>query len=155
MVDSTCCCACCIPTWPTAHAPQRPSATTRLQAARAHQPHQCALPCRSKVWNAVDNQSRKGHTSIIHGKWAHEETIATASFAGEWSGLPADCAWCWCGCAEGVWAEGRQGSTAGARSLLGQPARSLCSPDPSNLLATGCEECAVCRHHGCRPTSLC
>lgn len=39
-------------------------------------------PWVSKVWNAVDNQSRKGHTSIIHGKWAHEETIATASFAG-------------------------------------------------------------------------
>ena len=41
------------------------------------------LPCCSKVWNAVDNQTRKGHTSIIHGKWEHEETIATASFAGE------------------------------------------------------------------------
>lgn len=39
-------------------------------------------PWVSKVWNAVDNQTRKGHTSIIHGKWAHEETIATASFAG-------------------------------------------------------------------------
>lgn len=39
-------------------------------------------PWVSKVWNAVDNQSRKGHTSVIHGKWAHEETIATASFAG-------------------------------------------------------------------------
>lgn len=39
-------------------------------------------PWVSKVWNAVDNQARKGHTSIIHGKWAHEETIATASFAG-------------------------------------------------------------------------
>lgn len=38
-------------------------------------------PWVSKVWNAVDNQARKGHTSIIHGKWAHEETIATASFA--------------------------------------------------------------------------
>lgn len=73
MVDSSCCCACCIP--------------TRLQAARAQNPcsTHCALPCRSKVWNAVDNQSRKGHTSIIHGKWAHEETIATASFAGELS----------------------------------------------------------------------
>ncbi len=34
-----------------------------------------------QVWNAVDNQGRKQHTSIIHGKWAHEETIATASFA--------------------------------------------------------------------------
>lgn len=40
-------------------------------------------PWVSKVWNAVDNQTRKGHTSIIHGKWAHEETVATASFAGE------------------------------------------------------------------------
>lgn len=39
-------------------------------------------PWVSKVWNAVDNQARKGHTSIIHGKWEHEETIATASFAG-------------------------------------------------------------------------
>lgn len=34
-----------------------------------------------KVWNAVDKQTKKDHTSIIHGKWAHEETIATASFA--------------------------------------------------------------------------
>eukprot|EP00887_Chlorella_sp_A99_P004324 scaffold15.g4324.t1 len=41
-----------------------------------------ARPARLRVWNAVDNQTRKGHTSIIHGKWAHEETIATASFAG-------------------------------------------------------------------------
>jgi 4-hydroxy-3-methylbut-2-en-1-yl diphosphate reductase len=39
-------------------------------------------PWVSKVWNAVDNQARKGHTSVIHGKWNHEETIATASFAG-------------------------------------------------------------------------
>ena len=34
-----------------------------------------------QVWTAVDTQGRKRHTSIIHGKWAHEETIATASFA--------------------------------------------------------------------------
>lgn len=39
-------------------------------------------PWVSKVWNAVDNQARRGHTSVIHGKWAHEETLATASFAG-------------------------------------------------------------------------
>ena len=35
----------------------------------------------SKVWTAVDKQAVKQHTSIIHGKWSHEETIATASFA--------------------------------------------------------------------------
>jgi len=29
----------------------------------------------------VDNQARKAHTSIIHGKYSHEETVATASFA--------------------------------------------------------------------------
>ncbi len=29
----------------------------------------------------MDNQARKNHTSVIHGKWAHEETVATASFA--------------------------------------------------------------------------
>ena len=39
-------------------------------------------PWVSKVWNAVDNQAKKSHTSIIHGKWSHEETVATASFAG-------------------------------------------------------------------------
>lgn len=41
-------------------------------------------PWVSKVWNAVDNQARKSHTSIIHGKWSHEETVATASFAGDY-----------------------------------------------------------------------
>lgn len=39
-------------------------------------------PWVSKVWNAVGTQARKGHTSVIHGKWQHEETVATASFAG-------------------------------------------------------------------------
>lgn len=34
-----------------------------------------------QVWNAVDNQARKAHTSVIHGKYSHEETVATASFA--------------------------------------------------------------------------
>eukprot|EP00216_Chloropicon_sp_CCMP2111_P001239 CAMPEP_0198241298 /NCGR_PEP_ID=MMETSP1446-20131203/6130_1 /TAXON_ID=1461542 ORGANISM="Unidentified sp, Strain CCMP2111" /NCGR_SAMPLE_ID=MMETSP1446 /ASSEMBLY_ACC=CAM_ASM_001112 /LENGTH=488 /DNA_ID=CAMNT_0043924111 /DNA_START=278 /DNA_END=1744 /DNA_ORIENTATION=- len=41
-------------------------------------------PWVSKVWNTVDFQARKDHTSIIHGKWAHEETVATASFAGNY-----------------------------------------------------------------------
>jgi 4-hydroxy-3-methylbut-2-enyl diphosphate reductase len=38
-------------------------------------------PWVSKVWNAVDNQAKRSFTSIIHGKYAHEETKATASFA--------------------------------------------------------------------------
>ena len=29
----------------------------------------------------MDNQARKAHTSVIHGKYSHEETVATASFA--------------------------------------------------------------------------
>ena len=41
----------------------------------------CCAPQVSKVWTAVDKQATKAHTSIIHGKWSHEETIATASFA--------------------------------------------------------------------------
>ena len=38
-------------------------------------------PWVSKVWNAVDTHKRKDMTSIIHGKYAHEESIATASMA--------------------------------------------------------------------------
>ena len=41
-------------------------------------------PWVSKVWSAVEMQTRKDLTSIIHGKYAHEETIATASFAGDY-----------------------------------------------------------------------
>merc|ERR1712146_855905 len=37
-------------------------------------------PWVSKVWNTVDKHRKLESTSIIHGKWAHEETIATASF---------------------------------------------------------------------------
>lgn len=37
-------------------------------------------PWVSKVWNAVDSHTKAGQTSVIHGKYAHEETIATASF---------------------------------------------------------------------------
>jgi 4-hydroxy-3-methylbut-2-enyl diphosphate reductase len=41
-------------------------------------------PWVSKVWNAVDNHRKLGQTSIIHGKWAHEETVATASFCDDY-----------------------------------------------------------------------
>jgi len=37
-------------------------------------------PWVSKVWNTVDQHQRKGLTSVIHGKYAHEETVATTSF---------------------------------------------------------------------------
>ena len=36
------------------------------------------------MWNAVDSHKRKEFTSIIHGQWMHEETVATASFAGKY-----------------------------------------------------------------------
>ena len=39
-------------------------------------------PWVSKVWNSVEKHKKKDHTSIIHGKYNHEETIATSSFAG-------------------------------------------------------------------------
>lgn len=37
-----------------------------------------------QVWHAVDKQATKAHTSVIHGKYSHEETVATASFAGDY-----------------------------------------------------------------------
>lgn len=37
-------------------------------------------PWVSKVWNTVDKHQKAGMTSIIHGKYSHEETVATTSF---------------------------------------------------------------------------
>mmetsp|Transcript_45291 Transcript_45291/g.143937 ORF Transcript_45291/g.143937 Transcript_45291/m.143937 type:complete len:468 (-) Transcript_45291:204-1607(-) len=38
-------------------------------------------PWVSKVWTTVDKHAQKQMTSVIHGKWAHEESVATASMA--------------------------------------------------------------------------
>ncbi|NJK68042.1 MAG: 4-hydroxy-3-methylbut-2-enyl diphosphate reductase [Microcoleus sp. CSU_2_2] len=38
-------------------------------------------PWVSKVWNSVEKHKKRDCTSIIHGKYSHEETIATSSFA--------------------------------------------------------------------------
>jgi len=41
-------------------------------------------PWVSKVWNSVEKHKKNQYTSIVHGKYKHEETLATTSFAGKY-----------------------------------------------------------------------
>jgi 4-hydroxy-3-methylbut-2-en-1-yl diphosphate reductase len=41
-------------------------------------------PWVSKVWNTIEKHKKVDYTSIVHGQYKHEETIATSSFANKY-----------------------------------------------------------------------
>eukprot|EP00271_Cylindrocystis_brebissonii_P018070 TRINITY_DN496_c0_g1_i1.p1 TRINITY_DN496_c0_g1~~TRINITY_DN496_c0_g1_i1.p1 ORF type:complete len:387 (+),score=93.06 TRINITY_DN496_c0_g1_i1:373-1533(+) len=53
----------------------------QLLSDRSVQMVDTTCPWVSKVWDSVEKYKRNSHTSVIHGKYSHEESIATASFA--------------------------------------------------------------------------
>eukprot|EP00983_Pelagomonas_calceolata_P032360 1015005-Pelagomonas_calceolata.AAC.4 len=54
---------------------------TMLQKGQTTAAREQRYPWPVQVWNSVDTYAKKQCTSIIHGKYSHEETVATASFA--------------------------------------------------------------------------